>query len=315
MTKPHILHLDENHPVLLDGLKNLGFENTLAYTMSVPEVIRIVPNYQGIVIRSRIPLNKIILDSAHNLKFIARVGAGMENIDTEYAKNRNISLLAAPEGNRNAVGEHACGMILCLLNKLHLANQSIINGNWNRHQHRGIELSGKTIGIIGYGNTGKSLARKLHSFDMNVLCHDLKSGLGDPYAKQVSLETIQESSQIISLHVTENPSSRYLINSEFINKMKNPFWLINTSRGSVVKTANLVAGIKSNKILGATLDVLEYESKSFTTIFEDSTKNSDLNYLLESERVLLSPHVAGWTEESHYKLSKIILKKIHQLYS
>lgn len=315
MTKPHILHLDENHPVLLEGLKKLGFQNTLAYTMSTSEALKIVPHYQGIVIRSRIPINKIILDRAHNLKFIARVGAGMENIDTEYAEKRNIYLLSAPEGNRNAVGEHACGMILCLLNKIHLANQSVINGKWNRHRHRGIELSGKTIGIIGYGNTGRSLARKLHSFDMNVLCHDLKSGLGDSYADQVSLATIQENSQLISLHVTENPSSRYLINSEFIHKMKNRFWLINTSRGSVVNTADLVTGLRSNKILGVALDVLEYESKSFTTIFNDSSKTSELNYLLESDKVLLSPHVAGWTEESYYKLSKIILKKINQLYT
>ena len=289
MTKPKVLHLDENHPILLKGLEDLGYENVLSYSSSSSEIGHQIHKYDGIVIRSRLPLVKELLERAHKLKFIARLGAGLENIDVTYSRQKGITLLAAPEGNRNAVGEHACGMLLCLMNKIHLSNQSISDGIWDRHKYRGVELSGKTIGIIGYGHTGKSFAQKLSGFDVNVLCHDILPGLGDTYAEQVSLEIIKKECDVVSLHVTEIPSSIHLVNSAFIDEMKNPFWLINTSRGSIVKTTDLVTGLQSKKIAGAALDVLEYESTSFTNIFDKESLPPELNYLIKSDRGAIEP--------------------------
>ena len=314
MRKPLILHVDENHPLLIKGLKDMGFENVIEYNTPLEKLIPNLNLYQGLVIRSRFPIDKKFLDLATNLKFIARVGAGLENIDISYAEHKNISLIAAPEGNRNAVGEHALGMLLGIMNKLRMGHQNISKGLWLRELHRGYEIEGKTVGIIGYGNTGKSFAKKLTGFnDVEILCYDIKPNLGDKIAKQVSINELQSKAQIISLHVPETDQTIGMIDKNFISKMKHPFWLINTARGKAVVTKDLVDAIKSKKIIGAGLDVLDYESSSFNSVFNSDKELNSLKFLIEADQVILSPHVGGWTVESHQKLAKTILNKILNL--
>lgn len=313
MNSKKILHVDENHPCLIAGLEALGFKNDTAYHTPLEELLKKIDQYTGLIIRSRFPIDQQFIDAASQLAFIGRVGAGLENIDLDYAHSKNIHLIAAPEGNRNAVGEHALGMLLTLTNKLRLGHQAIQHGKWLREAHRGWELEGKTIGIIGYGNTGNSFAQKLSGFDVTVLCHDIKTDVGNNYAKQVSLKTLQEQSDVISLHIPQTPLAHRLIDHRFIAAMKKPFWFLNTARGSAVVTSDLVNGLKSGKVFGAGLDVLEYESKSFTSIFNSQNPPEPLKYLLQSENVLLSPHVGGWTVESHKKLAETIVEKVKKL--
>jgi len=305
-----ILHLDENHPILIQQLEDAGFENTQAYTTSKMEVEAMLPNYQGIVVRSRFPIDAAFLTKGPQLKFIARVGAGVENIDQEAAKKMNIQLFAAPLGNANAVGEHALGMLLGLINKLRHAHQSIQAGEWMREAHRGEELEGKTVGIIGYGNMGKSFAKKLIGFDVKeVLFYDIETKEADSIARQVSLQELQEKATVLSIHTPQTERTNGMLNTSFFNQMHHPFWLINTARGSAVVTSALVNALKSGKVKGAALDVLEYEKSSFENLYETSPP-ADFNYLLEADNVMLSPHVAGWTIESHRKLALIIVKQI-----
>ena len=314
MKKPCILHVDENHPLLIEGLKDMGYENVIEYTTPLEKLIPNLNLYQGLVIRSRFPIDKEFIDLATSLKFIARVGAGLENIDISYAEHKNVSLIAAPEGNRNAVGEHALGMLLGIMNKLRMGHQNISKGLWLRELHRGYEIEGKAVGIIGYGNTGKSFAKKLTGFnDVEILCYDIKPNLEDKIAKQVSINELQSKAQIISLHVPETDKTIGMIDKNFISKMKHPFWLINTARGKAVVTKDLVDAIKSKKIIGAGLDVLDYESSSFNSVFNSDKELNSLKFLIEADQVILSPHVGGWTVESHQKLAKTILNKILNL--
>lgn len=309
-----ILHIDSNHPLLWEQLQQAGFQNEADFTSSKQEVEAKIENYQGIVIRSRFKIDKTFLDKATNLQFIARVGAGLESIDCDYAIAKGIHLIAASEGNANAVGEHAIGMLLSLFNNLNKANNEVKLGQWKREANRGHELEGKTIGIIGYGNMGKSFAKKLRGFDVTVLCHDILPNLGDDNATQVSLAELQEKADVLSLHTPWTPETDKMINADFINQFKKPFWLINTARGNSVVTADLVEALKSGKILGAGLDVLEYEKLSFETLFEGE-KPAAFEYLLQAENVLLTPHIAGWTFESHQKLAQTIVDKIKGIYA
>lgn len=309
-----ILHIDSNHPLLLRQLHEAGFTNHEDFKSSKEEIEAKIQDYNGIVIRSRFKIDKTFLDKAINLQFIARVGAGLESIDCDYALAKNISLIAAPEGNRNAVGEHALGMLLSLFNKLNQADREIRSGHWNREKNRGHELDGKTVGIIGYGNMGKSFAKKLRGFDVEVLCYDILDNVGDANAKQVSLEELQEKSDVLSLHIPWTPETDKLVNTDFIDAFAKPFWLINTSRGKNVVTSDLVHALEAGKVLGAGLDVLEYEKLSFETLFEEDKIPEAFQYLLESDKVILSPHIAGWTFESHEKLAQTIVDKIKELY-
>lgn len=309
-----ILHIDSNHPLLLSQLQEAGFTNHEDFKSSKEEIEAKIHDYSGIVIRSRFKIDKTFLDKATKLQFIARVGAGLESIDCDYALSKKISLIAAPEGNRNAVGEHALGMLLSLFNKLNQADREIRSGHWNREKNRGHELDGKTVGIIGYGNMGKSFAKKLRGFDVEVLCYDILENVGDANAKQVSLEELQQKSDVLSLHIPWTPETDKLVNADFINAFAKPFWLINTSRGKNVVTADLVQALGTGKILGAGLDVLEYEKLSFETLFEEDKIPDAFQYLLESDKVLMSPHIAGWTFESHEKLAQTIADKIKELY-
>ena len=305
-----ILHLDSNHSLLLNQLNNLGFTNDEDYTSSKEEIEAKINNYDGFIIRSRFSIDKNFLDKATKLKFIGRVGAGLENIDCEYATLKNIELIAAPEGNRNAVGEHSLGMLLSLFNKLNKADKEVRNGKWLREENRGIELDGRTVGLIGYGNMGKSFAKKLRGFDVKVICYDIKPNVGDENCTQVSLKELQKNADVLSLHTPQTSLTINMIDEGFINKFSKPFWLINTARGKSVVTKDLVAALKSKKILGAGLDVLEYEKASFENLFSDDKMPDAFKYLINSENVLLSPHVAGWTIESKERLAQTIVDKI-----
>ena len=308
-----ILHIDSNHPLLWEQLEQAGFQNEADFTSSKEEIEAKIGNYQGIVIRSRFKIDQSFIDKATNLQFIARVGAGLESIDCEYAKQRGIHLIAAPEGNANAVGEQALGMLLSLFNHLNKANNEVKSGQWIREGNRGHELEGKIIGIIGYGNMGKSFAKKLRGFDVTVLCYDILPNVGDENATQVSLAELKEKSDVVSLHTPWTTETDKMINSDFINQFKKSFWFINTARGNSVVTEDLVEALKAGKILGAGLDVLEYEKGSFETLFEGE-KPAAFAYLLQADNVLLTPHIAGWTVESHQKLAQTIVNKIIALY-
>ncbi len=310
MKKMRILHLDSNHSLLLNQLNELGFANDEDYTSLKEEVEAKIHQYDGIIIRSRFTIDKQFLDKATNLKFIGRVGAGLENIDCEYAEKKDVFLISAPEGNRNAVGEHSLGMLLSLFNKLNKADKEVRNGKWFREENRGIELDGKTVGLIGYGNMGKSFAKKLRGFDVEVLCYDIKPNVGDKNCKQVSLQELQERADVLSLHTPQTKLTKNMVYDEFINQFKKSFWLINTARGKSVVTSDLVEALKSNKVLGAGLDVLEYEKKSFENLFTNQEIPEAFQYLINAENVILSPHVAGWTVESKQKLAQTIVGKI-----
>jgi len=305
-----ILHLDSNHSLLIEQLEAAGFTNHEDYTSSKNEIEQKISQYDGIVIRSRFKIDAIFLDAATQLKFIARVGAGLESIDIPYANKKGVHLISAPEGNRNAVGEHALGMLLSLFNNLNKADREIRNGQWNRETNRGIELEGKCVGLIGYGNMGKAFAKKLKGFDCEVLCYDIQKGLGDENAKQVSLETLKKKINVLSLHIPWTPSTDKMVNTSFISSFKNPFWLLNTARGKSVVTAHLVSALKDGKILGAGLDVLEFEKLSFESLFDSETLPQSLQELLTLDNVILSPHIAGWTAESKIKLAQVIVDKI-----
>ncbi len=316
-----ILHLDSNHPLLLNQLNDLGFTNDEDYTSSKSEIENTIHLYDGIIIRSRFAIDKQFLDKATNLKFIGRVGAGLENIDHNYAKEKEVYLISAPEGNRNAVGEHTLGMLLSLFNKLNKADAEVRKGKWLREENRGIELDGKIIGIIGYGNMGKSFAKKLKGFDVEILCYDIKPNLSDENCKQVSLEELQEKADVLSLHTPHTALTTNMVNAEFINQFKKYFWLLNTARGKSVVTKDLVTALENGKILGAGLDVLEYEKASFENLFKKDITSSGIEmpeafqYLIQSNKVLLTPHIAGWTAESNQKLAQTIVDKIkHKFY-
>lgn len=305
-----VLHIDSNHPLLLQKLADAGFHNIIAYDQSREEILENAHLYEGIVIRSRFDMDRAFMEALPKLKFIARVGAGLESIDINYAEKRQIALFSAPEGNRNAVAEHALGMLLSLFNKLNKADREVRQGLWHREANRGIELDGKTVGIIGYGNMGKAFARKLRGFDVEILCYDIKPDVGDENARQVELAELQQKADVVSLHTPWTTETDKMVNADYINSFQKPFWFINTARGKSVVTADLVAALIKGKILGAGLDVLEYEKSSFENLFSEKELPEALQELMFLENVIFSPHVAGWTMESHEKLATTIADKI-----
>ncbi|MCJ8154488.1 2-hydroxyacid dehydrogenase [Chryseobacterium sp. SSA4.19] len=302
-----ILLLDKNHPLITDQLLKKNFILEEDFTSSYDEICNKIENYEGVIIRSRIPLDRNFLEKAKNLKFIARVGAGMENIDIPSAEKLGIHLINSPEGNRDSVAEHVVGMLLVLMNRLFIASREVKNGIWLREENRGDELLGKTVGLIGYGNMGKATAKRLSGFGCTVIFYDILPGLSDEYAAQVSLEELKEKAEVLSLHIPLTEATSYLINESFISDMKNDFYLVNTARGKNVETKSLVNAIRSGKVKGACLDVLEYEKSSFENL---ETENEELKYLLDSEKVIVTPHIAGWTHQSKEKLAQVIVDKI-----
>jgi D-3-phosphoglycerate dehydrogenase len=305
-----VLIIDDVHPIITKTLPELGFQTTDATKLSRSEILEIIHDYTGLIIRSRITIDKEIIDKSKNLKFIARVGAGMESIDLDYCKNKGVICLNSPEGNRDAVGEHALGMILNILNNLNKADAEVKSGKWQREENRGKELGAMTVGIIGYGNMGSSFAKKLSGFGCKVISYDkYKTNYSDGFTVETNLDSIFKESDILSLHVPLTEETRFMVDDDFIAQFSKNIYLINTARGPVVKTRSVVNALKSGKILGAALDVLEYEETSFEKT-KNLLDNDDFKYLAGCSNVILSPHIAGWTHESKLKLSTVLIDKI-----
>ena len=307
--KPAILFIDSVHPSIAESLSLHGFRCDFQTGLSLPDLEKIVAGYEGIVIRSRIPLDKSFLEKATRLRFIGRIGAGMENIDTEYAGGRNILCLNSPEGNRDAVGEHTLGMLLSLMNHLNRADRQVREGLWRREENRGTEIKGKVIGIIGYGNMGSAFARRLKGFEAEVISYDkYKTAYSDGNTRETGPDEIFEQSDILSLHIPLTEETRYLADRSFFEKFRKKIWFINTSRGPVVNTRDLVHCLETGKIRGAALDVLEYEDSSYERMVKEDAEV--LGYLRGSDAVILTPHIAGWTRESAVRLASVLVEKI-----
>lgn len=304
----NILIVDDVHPVFIERAEALGYTCDYQPTIKADDAINILNQYAGITIRSKFLLTRDVLDKAHDLRFICRAGAGMDNIDEDYALQKGITLINAPEGNMDAVGEHAVGMLLSLMNNFNRADAEVRSGIWKREQNRGFELKGKTVGIIGYGHMGSSFAKKLSGFEVKVIAYDkYKTGFGDQYVREVSMEEIVKHSDVLSLHVPLTNETNGLVDDEYLFHFKKPIFLLNTSRGKVVKTQAVLNAIKQGKILGAGVDVLETEK--FPALGEQSWYEE----LRQSGKVLLTPHVAGWTFDSYRKISEVMADKLEAL--
>ena len=304
-----VLAVDTNHPILLEKLKKSGFNITEDYASSKSEIEQKIIDYDGLIIRSRFPIDKTFLGKAENLKFIGRVGAGLENIDLDYAEQKGIKCFNAPEGNRDAVAEHAMGMLLSIMNRFWVANNEVSNGIWKREENRGEEIKGKTVALIGYGNMGKAFAKRLKGFDCEVICYDIKPNVGDENCRQTTMNEVFERADILSLHIPQTPETLGLVNDEYLSNFKKNIYFINTARGKSVITEGLVKHLKLGKVKAAGLDVLEQEKASFEALHQSEMPES-LKYLIKAENVLLTPHIAGWTHESKYKLAEVIADKI-----
>lgn len=309
-----ILFIDTVHAILRQRLEEAGHNCTDCTHLSLEECKSYLQDAEGIIIRARFTMNEDFLQFTPKLKFIARSGAGMENIDVIYCEQHGISLFNAPEGNRNAVGEQALGMLLSLLNKIHTANRDVKEGKWEREPNRGLELDGKTVGIIGFGNNGSAFARKLQGFDVRILAYDkYKSGFASGQVEETGMQEIFREADVVSFHIPQNEETLFLANKSFFESFRKPIFLLNLSRGKIVETSALLQAIKSGKILGAGLDVLEYEKSSFEHFFEESLPE-DFRELILRDEVLLTPHVGGWTTESYFKLSNVLADKILAAY-
>lgn len=312
-TKPKVLFIDTAHSILTERLEQMGYQCDYFSDYKKADYQRIIENYEGVVIRSKIPLDETILPLATKLRWIARVGAGMENIDTALAEKLGITCLNAPEGNRDAVGEHALAMLLALMNRLLIADREVRNGIWIRAENRGFEIKGKTVGIIGYGNTGSVFARKLSGFECRILAYDkYKTGISNAYVAESDMETIFREADILSLHVPLTDETQFMVDEKYLEQFRKPIFLVNTSRGQVVKTADLVRKIESGAVRGACLDVLEFEKFSFEAIRNDELPDA-FRKLIHLDQVILSPHIAGWTHESNLKMANVIADKVAAL--
>lgn len=308
-----ILIAEPTHNKLQKKIENAGFFCDYKPELSFSELENIIPNYEGLVIRSKFKIEKSFIDIAKQLKFIARAGSGMENIDINYAEKKGIICINSPEGNRDSVGEHTLGMLLSLLHKINIANNEVKKGEWNRKANTGTELQGKTVGILGYGNMGSAFAQRLQGFDINVIAYDkYKTHYSDNTVKEVDLKTFFEETDILSIHVPLTEETKFMINWEYINKFKKNICILNTARGKVLKTSDLVANLKSKKVIGATLDVLEYEKTHFESIVSNQDSD-DLNYLIQANNIILTPHVAGSSDASYRKIAEVLAEKIIKL--
>lgn len=310
-----VLFIDTVHQHLASHLTRMDFECVDGTSLSREQIIAQISGFQGVVIRSRIMLDQELLNAATDLRFIARAGAGMENIDVEHAKSLGIKCFNAPEGNRDAVAEHALGMLLTLFNHINTADVEVRNGVWKREANRGVELLGRTVGIIGYGNTGNAFAKRLSGFGVLTYAYDkFKKGFADHLVVETNLESIFQEAEVVSLHVPLTKQTHHLVNDDFLNRFNYPIYLINTSRGQVVDTEALVRGLESGKVLGACLDVLEFEKFNFEQI-ENQEIPPAFQYLIDSPKVILTPHIAGWTQESNAKISHVLAEKIQSEFS
>ncbi len=306
-----ILFIDNTHPILPEQLEAAGYQCNYQPNITYEELVATAHQYEGWVLRSKFTITDELLAKATSLKFIARVGAGMESIDLEAAKKRGIMCFNSPEGNRDAVGEHALGMLLTLWNKIHLANLEVKAGQWNREANRGLEIKGKKVGIIGFGNMGGAFAQRLKGFETEILAYDkYKQNYAPEGVTEVTLEELKAECDIISLHVPLTDETHHMVDEIFINDCQKPVTLINTARGPVIKTEALVEGLKQKRVLGAALDVLEYEQSSFESLHALKDQPLALQYLLNADNVVITPHIAGWTQESKVKLATVLVEKI-----
>ena len=308
-----ILVTDNTHPVLVERLTAAGHKCRVWTDCTYDTLLAEVAGYDALVVRSKIAIDRNFLDHARHLKCIGRVGAGMETIDVDYAESIGIRCLNSPEGNRDAVGEHATGLLLALANKIAAADAEVRQGQWRREANRGFEIKGRTVGIIGFGNMGGAFAQRLQGFECKIVAYDKykPAGYAPSYVEEVSLEELQRRAEIVSLHVPLTDETHYMVDAEFIGRMCQPFYLINTSRGAVVKTCDIAAAMEQGKVLGAALDVIEYEDMTKDGI-DIQSQPADFRYLLSSPRTVLTPHVAGWTVESKYKLAAVLADKINE---
>ncbi len=310
-----ILLIDQPHHALEQQLLEWGFEPIAGYAFSLPQVLEMLPDCIGVVMRSRFQVDRAFIDQGERLRFIAREGVGVEHIDVEYAAAKDIAVLTSPEGSRDTVAEHAMGLLLALMNNLARADRQIRQGQWTREGNRAVEIKGKTVGIIGYGNMGSAFARRLRGFEARVIAYDkFKSGYADGYAEEVDLETIFAESDIVSLHIPYSPENHYFVNDVFLSRFQKDIFLVNTARGLVLNTANLVEHLQTGKVRGAALDVLEYEETSFNFL-AFATAPPPFQYLLQADNVVLSPHIAGWSFESKRKHAEVLAKKIKGILS
>ncbi len=310
-----ILITEDCNSALQELLENAGFSCQYQAEIAYEELINSAKNYDGIIIRSKFSLQKDFLSENQHLKFIGRLGAGMENIDTESAEKLGIRCLNSPEGNRDALGEHALGMLLSLMNNILRADAQIRHGIWQRNANTGYEIQGKTIGIIGYGNMGSAFAQRLSGFDARIIAYDkYKTGFTDRYVREVSKDELFRETDILSLHVPQTSETLFMVDNEFFLQFAKPIYLINTARGKIVKTSDLVENLKSGKVRGAVLDVLEYEKIHFENLFAE-TLPTDFQYLIDSDKVILTPHIAGRTFESEKKLAVFLAEKIINLFA
>lgn len=304
-----ILIIDEMHLSIIPLLENAGYKVDFRPEIDRPEIENIIKEYVGLIIRSKTPMDKTLLGKAVNLRFIARAGAGLDKIDLKYLEERDIKLFHAAEGNKDAVGEQAIGMLLCLFNHISRADQEVRKGIWKREENRGVELQGKTVGIIGYGNMGEAIARKLSGFDVNILAYDkYKSGFGTFHVTEVGFRQLQGEVDILSMHVPLTPETRNFLTMEVLEQFVKPFYFINTARGEIISFDTLNAAMDRGIILGAVLDVLENEK------FSTFTKAQKVSFekLAARENVVFSPHIAGWTHQSYEKINQVLLAKIKE---
>ncbi len=305
--KPQVIITGNAHAYLSDALTREGYEVAYLPQITYDELYTQISTLTGLVLTTRILVDKKLLDAAINLKWIGRLGSGMENIDVPYAASKNIICVNSPEGNRTAVAEQALGMLLQVINNLPRATAEVKQGIWLRDENRGIELTGKTVGIIGYGNTGAAFAKLLQPFDVTVLAYDkYRSDFGGGFIKEANLEQIGRYAQVISFHVPLTADTKHMADSSFFNMLQQKPYILNTSRGKVINTADLLLALQQDKIAGVALDVLENENlKTYT-----DTEKEVLNKLLSYSNVMVTPHIAGYTHEAHYKMSEVLFKKI-----
>jgi D-3-phosphoglycerate dehydrogenase len=306
-----VLIIDPVHETLMERLSEKGYSVDYVPDITREAVLVRIPDYQGLILRSKMVVDQKVLDAARKLRFIGRIGSGMENIDVRLARERQIQCFNSPEGNRDAVGEHALGLLLGLMNKIPRSDREVRSGQWDREANRGSELKGRTVALIGYGNTGSSFARKLSGLEVHTIAFDkYRFGYSNSYVQEKTMEEVFDQADVLSLHVPLTDETRYLVDDAFIRQFRKPFILINTSRGEVVKTSELIPHLKEGKVRAAGLDVLEYESKTFEKLHSLQDLPTPFRELTRMEQVILTPHVAGWTHESYRKLSDVMASKI-----